>query len=186
MFICMLDLETLDLTPTAQVLSIGAFKFDPRAPLEVASELAFKTIHAEQCYETKLTEQPHRTIGYGTVQWWMKQSEEARKRTFGLPKNWVEILTVDFPAWYAAAPQPSECYSFPGTFDLPILQNMYEQLGRESPINYYEWRDLRTLAAASGVDRKSVKVPSWIVEHSALHDCVKQALWVQACYSRLS
>lgn len=184
--LCMLDFETLDTTPTAQVLSIGAFKFDPYVPLTVTSLDDFKQAHASQCFQALMTPQPNRTISVDTVMWWMQQSSDALSMVSKQSRNqWENVLVHDFPAWYASGPRPEQCYSFPGTFDLPILQSLYDQLGASSPIRYYEWRDLRTLGSVTKVERKSVSTPYWIVEHDALHDCIKQALWVQACYARL-
>jgi hypothetical protein len=64
-------------------------------------------------------------------------------------------------------------------FDIVILENLYRQLGKPAPWQYYTIRDSRTLLKALGDDRE----PGALL-HNALADCVSQAEAVQSAVRR--
>ena len=71
---CMIDLETLGTQPGSIILSIGAVLFDPtKAPHECLGEEFYYVIGKPTCLAAGLT------FSQDTLDWWKKQSPEARK-----------------------------------------------------------------------------------------------------------
>ena len=64
-------------------------------------------------------------------------------------------------------------------FDIVILENLYRQIGKPAPWQYYSIRDSRTLLKALGDDRKG-----GALLHNALADAVSQAEAVQSAVNR--
>ena len=64
---CMIDLETLDTSPGAVVLTIGAVKFNPRGT-GIIDELYIRVDVDEQIALG-------RTVDEGTVEWWSTQPQ---------------------------------------------------------------------------------------------------------------
>ena len=60
-------------------------------------------------------------------------------------------------------------------FDIVMLENLYRQLGKPVPWNYWQIRDSRTLFGTHGDPREKGRVG----HHNALDDCKYQALGVQ-------
>ncbi len=174
----MLDLETLATSERATILTIGALKFDPHVPLTVATYADFFIKHKDDCFEAVLSKQVGRDIDFKTVMWWMEQGESAKTTAFDSNRqDWKEALTVDFPVWYLH-PEPDGCFAYPATFDHMILQSAYNDLGVKNPIHYTKMLDMRTLVKLSNVPCPTL--PPWLVQHNALHDCIRQVLWLQA------
>ena len=69
----MIDLETLDTSPTAVVLSLGAVAFDPYTHAHGATFYVEFTNFLEQ--QTGVG----RTISPSTMLWWMQQNATARE-----------------------------------------------------------------------------------------------------------
>ena len=82
----MIDLETLDVLPTATVLSIGAVKFDPYGD-DVESpdcEKFYVRVDIDSCDTLGLT------TSDATIEWWANQSDEAQEEAFN-PEGRVDI-----------------------------------------------------------------------------------------------
>jgi len=63
-------------------------------------------------------------------------------------------------------------------FDIVILEDLYRQLGRPIPWNFWQIRDSRTLFSVHGDPRKKDRLGA----HNALIDCYYQARAVQHIY----
>jgi hypothetical protein len=179
----MLDLETLATSERATILTIGALKFDPYVPLEVETLDSFLTKHKDDCFEAVLSKQVGRDINFETVQWWVNQEPLAKVMAFPPDRqDWKEVLTIGFPAWYYHQ-EPQGCFAYPATFDHMILQSAYNDLGIKNPIHYTKILDMRTLVKLSAVPCPTL--PPWLVQHNALHDCIRQVLWLQAVHTKM-
>ena len=71
-------------------------------------------------------------------------------------------------------------WSHGATFDLVIIENIYRQLGKPLPWNFWQLRDTRTLFDL-GYDPDMPKNS----KHDALQDAIRQSVGVQNIYSKL-
>ena len=70
-----IDLETIDTSPGATVLSLGAIKFNPLDDSEPHSELYLKIDIDQQ-------DRLGRTVSDSTIEWWGKQDAKIRDEAF--------------------------------------------------------------------------------------------------------
>jgi len=70
-------------------------------------------------------------------------------------------------------------WSHGATFDLMILQNIYDKLDRAYPWNFWEMRDTRTLFDLADADMPTDS------KHNALEDAKRQAIGVRNVFRKL-
>ena len=168
-----IDLETIDVTPTATVLSLGAIKFSPFDSSEPHSELYIKIDIDEQ-------DALGRTTSDSTLEWWSKQNKKVREEAFDQKgcmsvndtlkqiNKWMVGVDVLWGQGYG--------------FDMTILENMYRSVGVPIPWNFWQVRDSRTLFKCCKEDpRKSMQTDL----HNALADAYFQAKSIQVAYKEL-
>ena len=82
----MIDLETLDVLPTATILTIGAVKFDPFGDdvNENKCEKFYVRVDVDSC------DRIGATVSQATLDWWANQSQEAQNEAFD-PANRIPI-----------------------------------------------------------------------------------------------
>lgn len=170
-----IDLETLDTSETAVVVTIAAVKFNRFGGIIELSNQGC----SEFSQHINVTEQliNGRTTSGSTLKWWRSQSDEAKH---SLLKH-VEIEPVG-EALKDLAVFIDGCQLFSrGTdFDFKILANMYKQLDMKVPWKFNQVRDVRTyIDAFTGGESgyiKDAKIPDWIINHDSLHDCYRDAI----------
>lgn len=166
----MIDLETLGVEPDCVIMTLGAIKFDPFTDAEPHSGLYLRCDVDEQ---TAMG----RTIDDNTLAWWAKQDDAIKEEAFGdhdrvsmdeLTRS-INKFCVGLDVLWCQGP----------LFDYAILQNLYKQVGKPCPWNYWQIRDSRTLFAMMPSDpRKAIQESL----HNALADCYYQAKCVQQSY----
>ncbi len=167
----MLDLETMDKTPTAAIVAIGAVAFD--FDTGTLGRRFYQRVDIES------SQQCGGTIGADTVKWWLRQSAEARS----------EIATDDAVHIRQAlgglgcfilrnSPHPDAFIWAKGTdFDIPIITSAMDRIGLVPTWKFWNVRDVRTLEHAArdaGMDLRAA-VPFEGERHNALHDAIHQA-----------
>lgn len=168
-FSVMLDIETLATSPDSVVLTFGAIKFDEFS--EKFGEGLYMRINVDEQIELG------RRVDEGTVAWWGTQSTEVREEALGeMDRVSLEDFTKQLNKFVAGA---TRIWAQGPVFDIVILENLYRQLGKPAPWQYYTIRDSRTLLKALGDDRES-----GTLLHNALADCVSQAEAVQSAVKR--
>ncbi|URC22615.1 3' exoribonuclease [Serratia phage vB_SmaM-Kashira] len=183
----MLDIETLDLKPTAAVLSIAATLFDPLTG--ELGESFNKQINLKSCTDLGLTVDP------STIMWWMEQSKEAQDAFKGNNKaqSLSEVL-VDFHNWvnlsrsYLLSDGESSDFCVWGNgkdFDCVIVENAYRAAGIKHlrPWAFWETMDVRTLVQlgvmAGTHNFKKMALDNFKgVKHNALDDVQNQIKYV--------
>ena len=167
----MLDLETLATSPDAVILTFGAIKFDPfDSSKEMSDGIYFRIDVDEQIALGRRVDQ-------GTVDWWGTQSEEVREEALGeTDRVSIEDFTKALNKFVVGA---TRIWAQGPVFDIVILENLYRQIGKPAPWQYYAIRDSRTLLKALGDDRKG-----GALLHNALADAVSQAGAVQSAVNR--
>jgi len=181
----MVDIETLSTKPNAVILSIGAILFDP-FQLNDPSELRQHTFYINVDRDS----QPHSAVDQDTIDWWAKQSDDAKNRLAVAPQP-IALALQELHNFLVfrqgeAHPPTHELWANSPSFDCVILQSAYSLYSRfKLPVPFSRWYDVRTtkeLAWRHGVGRPPLHIGT---AHDALDDCVQQALYVQIAHAKL-
>ena len=164
----MIDIETLDVTPTSTILTIGAQGFDP-----FSDKLSDVTFYERITIES----QTARSINDDTVAWWGSQSEEAQEEAFG-EEGRVD-LTDSLTRLSKIAWEHKRIWANGTTFDMVILENAMAMYGVNVPWKYWQVMDART------VYKMVPAVGKLGNNHNALADCVNQIDMLQKAISIL-
>jgi len=168
----MIDIETLDVSPTSTILTIGAQGFDP-----------FSEKFTKVTYYKRLTidSQDDRTINDdgddSTVAWWGRQSADAQEEALGDGEDRVDIKTA-LEELAKVAWKHSRIWANGTTFDMVILEDAMKQYGVTVPWKYWQVMDARTIY-------KIAKSPKLSNNHNALADCVNQIDLLQKALKQL-
>jgi hypothetical protein len=169
----MIDLETLDTSPSATILTIGGVKFNPYTADEPYDKFYFKLSIDDQ-------DRLGRTVSDSTLEWWAKQDPEIMNEAFdqtdavGVDEflnalnKWIVGVDIFWGQGYG--------------FDYTMLENIYRSLGRPIPWNFWQIRDSRTLLGLLKEDPRKKMQQNL---HNALEDSRWQAKGVQIAYRDL-
>jgi DNA polymerase III epsilon subunit-like protein len=161
----MLDLETLATDSNAQIVSIGAVKFDSRG---LGSEF-YSTIILEGNSPFSVNPQ--------TVGWWFKQSQEARDALFTPEPKRIQDVLRDFQLWFKeAGDSGKEVWGNGVNFDNTILRNAFEKCHIKCPWHFRDDRCYRTVVALN--KHKGIQYKRVGTHHNALDDAKTQAMYL--------
>lgn len=169
----MIDIETLDVKPSATVLSLGAVKFNPTTADEPHSELYFKISIDDQ-------DRLGRSVSDSTIEWWGKQDPAVMEEAFD-QSNPNEVMTVEqalvsLNKWVVGV---DEIWGHGYGFDITMLEDMYRQIGKPIPWQFWQVSDARTITKRMPRDpRKDMQTGL----HHALKDAYYQAKSVQKIF----
>lgn len=176
-----IDLETLDTEPTAVILSIGIVAFN-------AHELdSTETITADRQYYhfPKIQEQidAGRTISYSTLYWWNEQAVMARNETFKPEGNRLsgEDIARSFSSFITARctnPKHVRLWGNGSSFDNVILRSYLKTFGAQSPVPWWQDRDMRTVKE---FNQKQPPPGMSGIMHVAINDAIHEAMVIQSC-----
>ena len=164
----MIDLETLDVLPTATILTIGAVKFDPFGMdiEEPSCQKFYVKVDLDSC------DRYGGTVSQSTVDWWAGQSKEAQDEAFSadgrIPIEDAMNQLYKF-CWGA-----KRVWSHGAGFDVIILEHYFRKVGKAIPWQFWEVRDTRTIFDL-GINPNRPPV----LAHHALEDAWNQAVGVQ-------
>lgn len=164
----MIDLETLDVTPTATILTIGAVRFDPFGD-DVNDKKADKfyvRVDLDSCDAIGLTVNPQ------TIEWWGNQDPKAQEEAFD-PEGRISI-TDAMNQLYKFAWGAKRVWSHGAAFDVPICEHVFKKIGKAIPWQFWEVRCTRTLF---DIGINPYRPP--VLKHHALEDAWNQAVGVQ-------
>jgi hypothetical protein len=168
-----IDLETLDITPNATVLTLGGVKFNPHNTQEPHSKIYFKISVDDQ-------DRLGRTASDSTIEWWSKQDPEIMAEAFDQNNAiTVEKLCEEIARWAVGV----DLFWGQGYgFDFTMLEDMFRSVQRPIPWQFWQIRDSRTLFGLCKLDpRKSMQTNL----HNAADDAYYQAKAVQLAYREL-
>jgi exodeoxyribonuclease VIII len=167
----MIDLETMATGPNATVLTLGAVTFNPWGN-GYSDKLYFRVDIDDQ-------DALGREVDPNTLDWWSKQDPAIMEEAFS-PDDRVPLKeAVD--RFHKFAWGCDTFWSHGATFDLVIMENLYRQLGKPLPWNFWQLRCTRTLFDL-GWDPDMPKAN----KHNALEDAIRQAAGVQNIYRKLN
>lgn len=108
----MIDLETLSFDPTAAVIQIGAAT-DKGGGFCVSIDFESALLYGN--------------ASGSTLEWWLKQSEDARGSLFNDPVNSMAAFSM-FKNWIDTVSDKDTVYWAHATFDFPILQRVSQKV----------------------------------------------------------
>lgn len=167
-FRIMLDIETLGTRPGSVVFALAAVGLDPAAGF--SGRIFHELVDPRSCENAGLRCEAAATV------WWSRREADARDYLAKADSTGRPLVDVagDFAEWVGAF--ADEVWCFGASFDFPVLEAALRAVGVAAPWTHRAERCLRTLAAL----RPDVPRPDGVVAgapHTALHDCLTQALW---------
>jgi len=167
----MIDLETMATGPNATILTLGAVTFNPWGN-GFSDKLYLRVDIDDQ-------DALGREVDPNTLDWWSKQDPAIMEEAFS-PDDRVPLKeAVD--RFHKFAWGCDTFWSHGATFDLVIMENLYRQLGKPLPWNFWQLRCTRTLFDL-GWDPDMPKGG----KHNALQDAIRQSVGVQTIYRKLN
>lgn len=158
----MADFETLGVRPTSAVLSLGVVAFNAEGVLD---DSFYVNIDPEDCINLGLT------TDQSTIDWWDKQSAEAKAALEADKKPLLEAMTL-FCAWV----RRTKCDTLWGNgsdFDNPIMRNIFGAIDADFPFKPWAGRCYRTIKNIPGAPKMPKRIGT---HHNALDDAMSQAL----------
>lgn len=176
----MIDFETLDVTPSAVVVSLGAALFKKEGVID-----SFYRV-------LKIDEQLKmgRTLSEGTLQWWFQQSKEAQAPLHTPPneKVYLQSCIGDLMSFCEKALNDDNnnwkglnVWGNGANFDPPILDDMFRMCGLEIPYMFWNVRCYRTFDSMTKCKELVVRQGT---HHNAEDDAIYQAETVIAYLNR--
>jgi hypothetical protein len=174
----MLDIETLGTSSNALVISISAVIFDMSSK-EVGEKFEIGLNQEQQLTNGAIIDEE-------TVEWWDKQSDEAKEMLERLEKIDITEALNKFNSWVKAnfsAPSKIKLWGNGATFDNVIVENLYKRHDIKFAIPYYAHKDVRTLAYAAKINTFKYKFEG--VKHNGIDDCLHQINYCQDAYIKI-
>lgn len=154
----MVDLETLSLSSTPVLLSIGAVKFDENG---VGEEVFYERIARESCVGLGLIEDA------STRAWWETQDPNVYAEALSGTRSLKEVLE-EFTVWLG---DDAKVWGNGACSDNVWLKSAYTVCGLEVPWKFWNDRCYRTVLA---MFPKTEKIRPKVA-HNALEDAIAQA-----------
>lgn len=170
----MIDMETLDVLPSATILTIGAVKFDPFGDdvNEPNMDKFYVKVDIDSCDKLGCT------VSNATLEWWSKQEQAAQDEAFS-PEGRIDIVDA-MNQLYKFCWGAKRIWSHGAGFDVIICEHLFRKIGKAVPWQFWEVRDTRTLFDI-GINPNRPPV----LKHHALEDAWNQAVGVQNVYKSL-
>lgn len=164
----MMDLETLGTRPGCAILSIGAVAFD-RYSGTLGAEF-YTVVSRKSCLKHGLFEEA------STLQWWERQSEEARKvlAEAETSKNGLGGALIQLTGFLQKyGKKDLKVFGCGSDFDIAILAHCYATVKQPLPWQFWNSRCLRTLRDVAPPSHEPLRKNG--VAHSAIDDARNQA-----------
>ena len=166
----MVDLETMAVTPRAVVLTLGAVHFNP-----------YGNGYGDKLYlRFDLDDQDklNREIDPNTLDWWAKQDPKVMEEAFS-PDDRVPLKDA-MDQFHKFAWGCDAFWAHGSLFDIAILEDLYRQIEKPVPWQYWQIRDTRTIFDLGW----NPDMPQ-ASKHDALQDAIRQSIGVQNIYAKL-
>jgi hypothetical protein len=179
------DVETLGKQSTTTILSMAAVYFDPDKDITydelVASAFFVKFDAQDQIKRLK------RGASKSTMEWWSKQCEVVRNKSFKPSKDDVKFEDgYDLFRQWAKSIGDNKCWVFArGNLDQLVLDDIEEQLGLDPVFPFSRWRDVRTAVDfLCGTNNGYASIPNFdpqssVFKHDPVHDVAYDALMLK-------
>lgn len=161
----MVDLETMGTRPNAPIIAIGAVTFDMRNL--TLGERFYSTVDLASSVGLGSVVDP------GTVMWWLKQSDDARKALTMRKAPHAMVVLGQFADWMrrnAVERKSVRVWGCGPDFDCVLLSEHYHKGLLEVPWEFWNQRDYRTLKSLY----PNVEQDPRVGHHNALDDAIHQ------------
>lgn len=171
----MLDLETLDTTPTAAIASIGLVHFYPDHGT-LGPEF-YCLVDGESCQRVGMT------VGADTVGWWAQQGDSVRSILYDSQRLDIQnaLLAVSTFLYVHGDYDENVLWGNGSIFDNVILRNAYERCNLEQPWKPKHDFCFRTMKKMFIVEEP----PREGNFHNSLDDARHQARWLMKLLTKL-
>jgi len=168
----MIDLETLDTTHSAIVLSIGAVVWED----ENIIERFMRVLDIDEQVRAG------RTLSQHTLTWWLRQDRTAMQEAFNPVRQSMDIVLDDFNEFCQSHKDKglNRFWAGPATFDFPIWENLCEDFGKPIPWSHRQRYDLRTAVSALHYSVKNHVSSCTGIPHMPVYDCEVQIRLLEA------
>lgn len=174
----MLDIETMGTGSNAVVVSISAIIFDMATgelgdTFEIGLDMKEQTLKGGE-------------IDQDTVNWWAKQSDEAKAELDRLDKKIVEVALERFNQWISdnfPAPSKIKLWGNGATFDNVIVRNLFKRHDIKFVIPYYADKDVRTLTYLTKTNARKFEFEG--IKHRGIDDCKHQIKYCVDGYQKI-
>jgi hypothetical protein len=184
----MIDIETFGNRSHSIVLSIGAVQFDIQTG--ETGKTFYKKIDLQSAMDAGLK------INASTLKWWMEQNHEALIELFSGETEKLKDVLDSFGVFIEEIEshimsdgdnetERARVWGNGARFDLGILEDAYEAVGKKTPWYFRGEMDVRTLVAFAPEVKKRMKNEFDGVEHNALHDCYHQIKYCSEIWNKL-
>ena len=164
----MIDLETLGQVPGSAIVSIGAYVLE-------TEESFYRVIDLQSCFKAKLT------VDSSTIEWWMKQSPDARAVFNDPNKIALNKALLEFSLFVS---KQGHCHVWGdgATFDITLTECAYKATGLVAPWKYTNVMCYRTLKNHfKGIEKKRTGV-----YHKADDDARVNGLHLKAILEKIN
>lgn len=170
----MIDIETMGNKSFASIVSIAAVVFDLETG-DVGEKFNVK-VSLDSCLKAGLK------IDASTVEWWLRQSDEARGKIASDGSYTIGEALKMFRA-FITRENPFFLWGNSSRFDLGILENAYNSIGMDIPWVCWNERDVRTLVSFAPEVKRRFEFKG--VKHDPLDDCLHQIGYCCAIYQKI-
>lgn len=169
----MLDLETMGNTSYSSVISIGAVSFDIDSG-ERFNQF-YQKIDFKSCLDVGLG------VDASTIEWWLKQNEEARKLATQKGDNIYDVLKL-FSEWFELENKNSYIWGNGARFDMGLLEDAYIRCKLDIPWSFRNELDLRTMVFLDPATKNGTKFEG--IRHDPISDCNYQIDYLTKIYGK--
>lgn len=171
----MVDLETLGTLPGSVILSIGAVAFDEFETGANPHHAFYTAIKRDSCEQLGLT------VDAGTLAWWEKQDEQARKVLTDPNAVDLKMALLFFNQWLDNYDDDVRIWGNGADFDNPLLACAWRAAGLKPKYKFWNERCYRTVKN----QYPDIALTRSGTYHNALDDARSQAEHlVQICQRR--
>ena len=163
-----LDIETLDILPTAAVIGIGAriVEIDSRGVASLCEEAILDLAGIEADEDTE----DFYTVGHSTMEFWHKQSPALKDKYLPYYPTLSPLLAAKTLLEFCVEQRGCSFWSHHDAFDFGILNHMFKVEGISTPWKYNQVFDAATLTQAHGIPKSYNPNP-----HDAVADATNVA-----------
>lgn len=173
----MIDIETLDTSHTAVILSVGIVRF-------TGADTGAKK-HLVLPIQPQLN--AGRTISESTLLWWAEQNPEAFSKAFTRDRYWMTGFFNEMEiTLHRFRDEPMNIWSNGPSFDMTILDSLYADFKKDTPWHFREYRDVRTIKELAQIEPDWQPVNFTPIPHDPVSDCLWQIELVREARRRLS
>lgn len=178
-----LDIETLGIESTCVVLSCAIVRVDVNYTYEqLVKDSVFVKFNAKEQIEKY-----NRTVTKSTLDWWNKQCDFAKNKSFKPSTSDVSVEDGFKTLRNFIGSSKSDLIFCRGNLDQMVIDSLAHSAGIEPLAPYNHYRDVRTavdiLHSTSKNGYCDVNPPfkfnrDWIIKHDPIHDCVLDAMMI--------